>query len=345
MGESIVPMAFLFLHKDGHGSYFPWPFLFLQQRKENQGRMNAKNHKPLEVSSHLFQLGTPAFPAYLSIGEEGMIIEGGTGPTFLIMIDQMKFLGINLRRIKYIVLTHTHPDHIGAVPHFQRAWPHIKLLTSSTGAKILGKTDLFKQFQLVDLGIAQLMKAKGEIHALPEPIKDYTFKVDSVIKEGDRIDLGAGIAWHIYDTPGHSPCHIALFEEKEKTLALGDATGFYVPEKDVFWPNYFESLDKYCDSIRRLARLPAKRGILSHNGVVERDVPEHLKRAMQATEKYHHELMGRLNQGEPAEKIAMEKARFVDSLTDIQPFKIIYDLCEVMIKNSLANGKEDLFAM
>jgi len=307
--------------------------------------MNATNHKPVQVSSHLFQLGTPAFPAYLSMGEEGMIIEGGTGPTFLIMVDQIKSLGIDSERIKYIVLTHTHPDHIGAVPHFQRAWPHIKLLTSSIGAKILSKTELFKQFQLVDLGIAQLMKAKAEIHALPAPIKDYTFKVDSVVREGDRIDLGAGIAWRIYDTPGHSPCHIALFEENEKTLALGDTTGFYVPEKDVFWPNYFESLDKYCSSIRKLASLPARRGILSHNGVVEADVHHHLERAMKATKAYHDELIERLNRGEPSEKIAMEKARFVDSLTDIQPFKIMYDLCEVMIKNSLANGKVDHFVM
>jgi hypothetical protein len=50
---------------------------------------------------------------------------------------------------------------------------------------------------------------------------------------------------------------------------------------------------------------------------------------------------GLLDQEEISEKIAMEKARFVHSLTDIQPFKVMYDLCEVMIRNSLANGKED----
>lgn len=313
---------------------------------EGQGyHLSAKNHRPIEVTSHLFQLGTPALPAYLSMGEEGMIIEGGTGSTFPIMIHQIRSLGIDFERIKYILLTHTHPDHIGAVPHFQRAWPHIKLLTSSTGAKILGKRELFKQFQLIDLGIAQLMKAKSEIDALPEPIKDYAFNVDSVVQEGDRIDLGAGIAWHIYDTPGHSPCHIALFEEKEKTLVLGDVTGFYVPQKDVFWPNYFESLEKYCGSIRKLAPLPAKRAALSHNGVVEGDVRQHLEKAMNATKRYHQEIIERLNQGEVSEKIAMEKARFVDSLTDIQPFKVIYDLCEVMIKNSLGNGNGDHFVM
>lgn len=306
--------------------------------------MIPKHHNPLQLSSHLYQLGTPAFPAYLSMGEEGMIIEGGTGPTFLIMVDQIGSLGIDPKKIKYIVLTHTHPDHIGAVPHFRRAWPHIRLLASLTGAKILGRTELFKQFQLVDLGIAQLMKAKAEIDALPEPIRDYAFDVDSVVKEGDRIELGAGITWRIHETPGHSPCHIALFEEKEKILALGDTTGFYVPEKNVFWPNYFESLEKYCDSIRKLASLPARRGMLSHNGVVE-GVRQHLEKAMEATKVYHHELIERLNRGELSEKIAMEKARFVDSLTDIQPFKIMYDLCEVMIKNSLANGKVDHFVM
>jgi glyoxylase-like metal-dependent hydrolase (beta-lactamase superfamily II) len=307
--------------------------------------MGAKNHKPIEVTPHLFQLGTPAFPTYLSMGEEGMIIEGGTGSTFLIMVYQIKSLGIDPKKIKYIVLTHTHPDHIGAVPHFRRAWPHIKLLASPIGAKILKKTELFKQFQLIDLGIAQLMKAKAEIDSLPEPIKDYAFEVDSVVKEGDRIELGAGIAWHIYETPGHSPCHIALFEENEKTLALGDVTGFYVPEKNTFWPNYFESLEKYCNSIRKLAPLPAKRAALSHNGVVEGEVRRHLEKAMKSTEKYHQELLERLNQGEISEKIAMEKARFVDSLTDIQPFKVMYDLCELMIRNSLANGEENHFVM
>jgi 2-aminobenzoylacetyl-CoA thioesterase len=313
---------------------------------EGQGyQVSGKNHKPVEITPHLFQLGTPAFPAYLSLREEGMIIEGGTGATFQIMVQQIRALGIDFERIQYILLTHTHPDHIGAVRHFQRAWPHVRLVTSTMGARILARRELFKQFQLVDLGIARLMKAKAEIDALPAPVKDYAFKVDSVVREGDSIDLGAGITWRVYDTPGHSPCHIALFEEKEKTLALGDVTGFYVPEKDIFWPNYFESLEKYCDSIRKPASLPAERAALSHNGVVEGDVRCHLEKAMNATKQYYQEVIERIGREELSEKIAMEKARFVDSLTDIQPFRIIYDLCEVMIKNSLENGTGDHFSM
>lgn len=307
--------------------------------------MSTISHPPIELSPHLFQLGTPAFPVYLSMGDEGMLIEGGTGATFGIIIDQMKTLGVEPEAVKYIFLTHTHADHIGAVPHFHHAWPHIKLLASPVGKQTLVRTELFKQFLLVDLGIAQLMKAKSEIDALPDPVRNYTFTVDSTVEEGDTIDLGQGIVWHVYETPGHSPCHLSLLEEKEKTLAIGDATGFYVSEKDAYWPNYFESLGKYCLSIKKLAGLGAERAVLSHNGAIEGNVRLYLENAMRATEKYHKEIVERTHQGEHHEKIAMEKARFVDSLTDIQPFKAIYDLCEVTIKNSLSNGKGDYFVM
>ena len=60
-------------------------------------------HKPLAITPHLYQLGTPSFPAYLSMGDVGMIIEGGTGPTFSILINQMKALGIDPKRISSIV--------------------------------------------------------------------------------------------------------------------------------------------------------------------------------------------------------------------------------------------------
>lgn len=151
------------------------------------------------------------------------------------------------------------------------------------------------------------MKAKGEIESLPNPIKDYYFKVDSIVKEGDKIDLGSGIIWNIYETPGHSPCYISLFKEKEKTLIIGDATGFFVPDKDVFWPNYFESLHKYCESIKKLKSLPATRAALSHNGVIKENIQNYLEKAIKATEKYHLELLERINRGEIPEKEALKR--------------------------------------
>ena len=94
------------------------------------------------------------------------------------------------------------------------------------------------------------------------------------------------------------------------------------------------SLADYLNSIRKIATLPAKRAVLSHNCVIYGKVREHLQYAISATEKYHRELLARLAAGESAEKIAIDKARFVDGITDIQPFRIMYDLSRLLINRS-----------
>ena len=302
--------------------------------------MNEKEHQPITVTPNFYQLGTPSFPVYLSMGDEGMIIEGGTGPTFDIIVKQIETLGIDPQRIKYIALTHTHADHIGSVPHLKNLWPHLKVLASSTAAKALSNKEMLKEFLWIDGNIAKLMKEKGEITELPSTLEEYDFTVDTIVTEGDKIDLGAGIGWTFYDAPGHSACHIAFYEEKEGTLIIGDTTGFYVPEKDVFWPNYFDSLESYLNSIQKLSTLNAKRIALSHNCVLEGDVDKYFEKALAATEAYHTKLLKRIDAGEDAEKVALENAEWVNKLTDIQPFKVMHNLSRLLIKRSQAYAKK-----
>ncbi len=296
--------------------------------------------KPIRITPNFYQLGTKQFPAYLSIGQIGMIIEGGTGPTAEIIIEQIKRLGINPNRIMYIALTHTHSDHIGAIPRLKKILPHVKVIASSIGAKILKNNNILKEFLWIDKNISELLKKKNEINEIPQPLDNYDFSVDIIVKEGDKIELGSNITWHVYETPGHSPCHLAYYEEKEKSLVIGDASGFYVPEKDVFWPNYFESLKKYINSIQKLAQLNAKRGVLSHNCVIEKDLQDYFKRAIDATITYHNEMLERVRRGEPIEEIAIDKANWVNSLTDIQPYKVMLNLSKLLIKRSQEAEKD-----
>ena len=93
-------------------------------------RMISRRYEIFTIAPNFYQLGTPDYPAYLSMGDKGMIIEGGTGATFPIIVDQVGELGIEPERIEYLALTHTHPDHIGAVPHLKKLWPHLKVIAS-----------------------------------------------------------------------------------------------------------------------------------------------------------------------------------------------------------------------
>jgi hypothetical protein len=67
---------------------------------------------------------------------------------------------------------------------------------------------------------------------------------------------------------------------------------------------------------------------------------------MGATKTYHLEMLERLGNGEDIEKIALEKAKWVNTLTDAHPFEIMYTLTKVLIRRSRSEaGKENLFTI
>ncbi len=308
--------------------------------------MSEKRYKPITITPDFYQLGTPSYPAYLSMGDVGMIIEGGIGATFTTIVDQIKELGIKPERIKYIALTHTHPDHIGAVPHLKKLWPHLKIVAGQVATKLLKSEEMIKELVRVDGVISEILMIKGDIEEWPPELQNPVFEVDMVVKEGDRLDLGSGIIWTIYDTPGHSSCHISLYNQSEGILIVGDAAGLYNPEKNLFWPNYFDSLEAYCNSIRKLSALPAQVDALSHHGIIIGEVRRHLQKAIKSTEAYHSEMLKRLGNGEDPKKVSLETARWVYTFTNLQPFEVIHGLTRLMMKRSQsAVGKENLFTV
>jgi glyoxylase-like metal-dependent hydrolase (beta-lactamase superfamily II) len=263
-----------------------------------------------------------------------MIMEGGTGATFPIIVDQIKELGIEPERIKYLALSHTHPDHVGAVPQLKKLWPHLKVVGSERAARQLQREEFLKNFIEMDHTITEILLVKGDIDWWHEEAEAPVFEVEVVVKEGEKIDLGSGMAWTVYETPGHSPCHISFHNERDGILVIGDATGIYEPEQEAFWPNYFQSLEEYCQSIRKLAALPAKIGTRSHGGVVEGEPRHYLQRVMKATEDYHRELLDRVAKGEDPEEVVLEKAKWVYTFTNLQPFKLIHIMTGVTLKRS-----------
>jgi len=111
------------------------------------------------------------------------------GGDFEIIEDHLKKLKL---KVQYIILTHGHIDHIGALGELKKA----------TGAEILIHSK--DSAMLYDLN-QNLSIFSGD--------KIIPIKADKLLEEGDIIQCG-GIKLEVLHTPGHTPGGISLLTDK-----------------------------------------------------------------------------------------------------------------------------------
>ena len=116
--------------------------------------------------------------------KEGMIIDPGANAQEI--LKKVRELGL---KIKLIVLTHRHPDHVGAAGQVKEA----------TGAEVAIHAEAAKY----------LPQSPSYLYESPFQPSPYP---DRVLKGGDSIDVG-DLHFTVLHTPGHTPCGISLMGE------------------------------------------------------------------------------------------------------------------------------------
>ena len=235
-------------------------------------------------------LGTAAYPLYLFKGErEGTIFEGGTSAMGPLVRQQMRELGAGEDFVRRLVITHAHPDHVMAVPLLREIFPALTVLAGETAAKTLVVEKAISFFCQVDDALTGALMKAGVIKEehRPKPFSDRQIAVDRTLKDGDEVAVDSGAGFGVLETPGHSDCSLSFYEPRRKILLISDASGYYLPEHDYWWPNYFTDYGAYLGSMRRLAALDAEILCLSHNAVVKGadDVASYFTGAISATEE------------------------------------------------------------
>jgi glyoxylase-like metal-dependent hydrolase (beta-lactamase superfamily II) len=294
---------------------------------------------PAEIATNVWMLGTRQYPAYyLKAEPAGTLIEGGISATGPLLQQQLKELGAGPENVKQLVVTHAHPDHVMAVPQIRRMYPGISVLASPIAAQTLANEKAVSFFSKMDdalvgnLSKAGLISGDGERPALAEP----TIAVDRTVDEGDTIQAD-GMTLDVLATPGHSDCSLSLYDPAEGLLIISDATGYYMPEHDDWWPNYFGDYGAYVHSMRRLADLGAGVLCLSHNAVVQGtgDVASYFSRAIAATEKYHERIVTEVKAGRAVRELAEQLGTEVHGRTPLMPVEFFQKNCSLLVKKSL----------
>jgi 2-aminobenzoylacetyl-CoA thioesterase len=298
---------------------------------------------PVQIIDKLWMLGTNLYPLYLLQGAQGgTIVEGGTGAMGPILREQLAQLNVAADTIRQVIVTHAHPDHVMAVPLFREMFPQVSVIASAPAAKTLQAEKAVGFFcKMDDLLTGALIQAGvvGEQHRRG-PLAANTIAVDRVVQEGDTIEVDAGLALEVLETPGHSDCSLSFYDRARRVLIISDATGYYVPQYDTWWPNYFSDYAAYLRSIERLAALDAEVLCLSHNGVIRGSeaVQDYFRRALAVTQAYHERILADTRAGRTPEQIAAALGAEIYEKTQLMPPDFFVKNCGLLVKKSLQHA-------
>lgn len=197
----------------------------------------------------------------LVTGENPALVDCGAQTSARTVEDALHAAGLGPDDLAWLVLTHVHLDHCGAVGDLARAFPRATVVVHPRGARHLVEPERLVNGTAALFG--RLAPVMGGLAAVPE-------ERIVIAEDGHEVDLGAGRRLRAVHAPGHARHHMALLDEGEGILFTGDAIGVQMGGGDLYPslppPEY--DVDAALETLDALEGLGATRAYVSHAGPV-----------------------------------------------------------------------------
>ena len=203
--------------------------------------------QPGKVTETITMLGKQENCVYLVDGGDACAILGGGLASIIPDIEeQLSTMRVDPKRIKSMVILHSHFDHCGIVPYFKNKWPWVEIVASERAKKLLSNP---KALANIEKFISRdLEKTLPHVDPRELCINGFSVEVERVVGDGDGLTCG-GVTLQVLETPGHSTCSISLYMPEEKAIFVSDAVGVSMGDMVLTAANssfehYMESLEK-----------------------------------------------------------------------------------------------------
>lgn len=141
---------------------------------------------PFKIGEGLYYVGSTDVTSFLFVSQAGLIVlDGGTARTGGQVVDNIRKLGFDPARVRIVLNTHQHFDHVAGLAEIVRAAPGARLYASAADGPVIaagGRGDPFLKGKMVEY----------------EPVP-----VAHTLKDGETVRLGS---WRLtaHLTPGHT---------------------------------------------------------------------------------------------------------------------------------------------
>ncbi|MDR2709990.1 MAG: MBL fold metallo-hydrolase [Burkholderiales bacterium] len=144
---------------------------------------------------------------YLIVGESIHLIDTGVRGSERIIAGYLGSLGRGVAEVKSILLTHSHPDHIGGAKA-------IKELSNGTIYACAQE-----RAWIEDIDVQFRERPIPNFYGLV----NQSVSVDKIIRDGDVLPLDSGVTIKVLDTKGHSQGSLSFLWIEENIIFTGDA--------------------------------------------------------------------------------------------------------------------------
>ena len=213
-------------------------------------------------------------------GDGYLLIDTGlkTEKSLAALEEALGHLGLGWGSLREIVISHMHPDHVGAAAEIRRrsGAPVRMHVTEALLVAPRGSGDFFEKTEtyLREHGVPQEHIRKMKKSARTAANDMEKFVPDSGIDEGDKV-LYDGGSFDVLVTPGHSPALLSFHNADAKVLISTDMLLERItPHIGIHSFYEGDPLSEYLASLGRLSGLTIQRALPSHGdpfeGCVER---------------------------------------------------------------------------
>ena len=200
---------------------------------------------------------------FLVEGPQPALVETGSQSSTASVRAALNGAGIGPNDLRWLIVTHIHLDHAGAVGDLAREFPSATVVVHERGAR-----HLIDPSRLIDSAGRVYGPLLDELYGRLNPVP-----ADRLIAAADgfRVDVGNGKHLRLVDSPGHAKHHHAVLHEPSGTLMVGDAVGVRLPDLGILRPATpppdFD-LEQAVGSLQRFREIRPAQLALTHYGLV-----------------------------------------------------------------------------
>ncbi len=221
-----------------------------------------------KITSSLYQISLGPVNAFFIDCDEPVLIDTGFKGNHSKIYKILETINRKPTDIKHVVLTHSHPDHAGALAD----------IVSDSGAKTYMH---FEDAALIRVGLAGrlphevapelLNKILYQLFIKKSHNKNDIINIDVELKDNDFLPIGGGI--HVISTPGHSLGHICLLIENQNCLIAGDMCSNMMGLK---YSTVYENMEVGRQSILKATGFPFEIAAFGHGNPILKQAQKHI---------------------------------------------------------------------